>query len=159
MFRTPSSFGTILSFPEERPDATVSCPSILTERRSKFRYPMELGIRFRFLLGGSPVLSGAGRTLNLSAGGVLVVSQDIASHDEIGAGARVEISIGWPVLLEGRIPLQLFAIGQVVRREAIDFAATFHQHEFRTMRTASLRRARLGADLIPWPRGKIRVLD
>jgi hypothetical protein len=159
MFRTPSSFARILSFPEALHDATVSCPSILTERRSKSRYPMDLGVRFRLLFEGSPVLSGAGRTLNLSAGGVLIVSQDVASHDEIGAGTRVEISIGWPALLEGRIPLQLFTIGQVVRRGPIDFAVTFHLYEFRTMRTTSLRRARLGADLIPWPRGKIRVLD
>ena len=41
----------------------------------------------------------------------------------------------------------------------IDFAVTFHLYEFRTMRSASLPQARLGADVISWPLSKIRVLD
>ena len=150
-----TALGKILTFKEELPGGTGSYLPILVERRSKSRYPMDLSVRFRF--GFTGFLSGQGRTVNLSAGGLLVASRDVVLHDEITTGALLEISIEWPALLDGRIPLQLFAVGRVVRRGAIDFAATFDRYEFRTMRSLSLPRARLGVDVVPCPHGKLPV--
>jgi hypothetical protein len=126
------SFGRVVSFPEDRRDALDPHPPILPERRSNSRYPLDLSIRFR-LISRTSLLSGAGRTVNLSTGGLLVATQGAASCDEISAGGRLEISIAWPVLLDGRIPLQLFAVGRVVRRAETNFAVTFQHRQFRTM--------------------------
>lgn len=153
-----NSLGAILSLDEERHRATVSCLPILTDRRSKFRYPLVLGVRFHFRF-RELLLSRQGRTINLSAGGLLVASQDAALPDQITVGARLELNIEWPVLLDGRIPLQLFASGQVVRRRAIDFAVALDRHEFRTMRSASRPAAHSKAGVVPWPPSKNTILD
>jgi hypothetical protein len=120
------------------------------ERRSKLRYPLDLSVRFRPLSGKSP-FSGSGRAVNVSSGGLLVVSQHVASQRVIGVGEQVEMSIEWPSLLDGKIPLQLFAVGQVVRSRESIFAATFEGYQFRTVRSSNLPHARLGGDVVQWP--------
>jgi hypothetical protein len=62
-------------------------------------------------------------------------------------------------LLDGRIPLQLFAVGVVLRRGASDFAATFQRYQFRTMRRSKQPPARVGGEVIGWPPSKVNVLD
>ncbi len=142
-----TSLSSILSLPEERHRAAAPNAPIVTERRSKSRYPVDLVVRFRFRLRtGAFLLCGVGRTVNLSSGGLLVASQDLGSRDEFRAGGYVEFSIEWPVLLDGRIPLQLFGVGRVVRRGAFDFAAAFMQNQFRTLRRSSPLEGRLGGD-------------
>jgi hypothetical protein len=134
---TPATLlSSMLSFPGERHRAAISDTPIVTERRSKSRYLMDLGIRFRFRLrSGAFLLDGVGRTVNVSSGGLLVVSRDLVSS-EFREGGYVEFSIEWPVLLDGRIPLQLLGVGRVVRRGAVDFAATFVTNQFRTRRSS-----------------------
>jgi hypothetical protein len=106
--------------------------TIPADRRLKSRFELDLGVRFRLLAGSSGC--GAGRAVNVSSGGVLIVPQRGGSQDEIRVGAWVEISIEWPTLLDGRIPLQLFAVGRVVRYRASNFAAVFERYQFRTLR-------------------------
>jgi hypothetical protein len=140
-------------------ESQASSPPNLTERRSKSRYPMELGVRFRLRF-RKVLLSGEGRTVNLSARGLLITSQELASlQDEITAGARLEISIDWPVLLDGRTRLQLLARGRVVRRGEIDFAVIFDRHEFRTRRSVSAPAVHAGEGGIPWPLTDVTFLD
>ena len=79
----------------------------------------------------------------MSSGGVLVVTEHVVSQRDIRAGAKVEMSFEWPALLDGRIPLQLFAVGLVVRRRTSDFAAAFERYQFRTVRNSTLLHARL----------------
>jgi hypothetical protein len=102
-----------------------------SERRLRFRYSLDLSVRFRSRPGMS-LFSGTGRVVNVSSGGALVASELIGSRDEISMGERVEMSIEWPPLLDGRIPLQLFAVGRVLRRGASDFAVAFERYQFRT---------------------------
>ena len=140
-----TAFSRILSLPGEDLGATASTWPILSEQRLRFRYPLNLNVRFRSL-SETPIFSGVGRAVNLSSGGVLVVSQQVVSPHEFRIGARVEMSIEWPSLLDGRIPLQLLAVGRVVRRRVSDFAATFVRHEFRT-RISSPPRERSDSDI------------
>jgi len=105
--------------------------SLGAERRRKYRYPLDLSVRFRCPLGESRV-SGQGLAVNLSSGGVLV-----ASRHQLNVGAPVEMSIEWPLLLDGKTPLQLLAVGWVLRRGDYHFAATFDRYEFRTMKSSS----------------------
>jgi hypothetical protein len=120
----PSPFG-------KHPGAIISAWPVAEERRSTVRYPVELSVRFRALSQTSP-FSGVGRVVNASRGGVWVVSQD-----KIRLGAQLEMTLEWPFLLDGRIPLQLFATGRILRRGESGFAATIERYEFRTRRCSS----------------------
>ena len=67
----------------------------------------------------------------MSSGGVLVAYQD-----QVRTGARMELNIEWPSLLDGEVPLQLVAMGKVVRCEASSFAMALGRYQFRTTRRA-----------------------
>jgi hypothetical protein len=123
----------------------VSCLPVPAERRVKYRYALDLRVRFRSASAESS-FSGAGQVLNMSSGGILV-----ASKYQITVGALVEMRIEWPSLLNGKVSLQLFAVGRILRREKSGFAATFERHQFRTMKRSSQPEARLGGDVIQWP--------
>jgi len=146
----PPSSNKVLPFRGERHRATVLSWPIQAERRSKVRYPLYLGVRFRYFAEGS-LLFGVGRTVDVSSSGVLVTSPRIISPHEIRAGVDVEMSIEWPPLLDGRISLQLFAMGRVVRLEPFHFAASFERHELRTMKSSHQPPVPSGADVIKWP--------
>ena len=98
----------------------------MTERRSKVRFPLGFQVRYRILGEESPLWV-EGRALNMSSGGMLIGR----THD-LGVGEVVEVRIDWPLRLEGRIGLQLVAVGKVVRCGLADFAVLFSQHQFRT---------------------------
>jgi hypothetical protein len=97
-----------------------------TERRSRFRFPLELRVNYR-TLGRGNVCTGEGWVLNMSRGGILVFSQH-----EIGLGARLELSIEWPSLLYGQVPLRFVTQGKVVRSDPSSFAVVMARYEFRT---------------------------
>ena len=101
--------------------------TIPLERRSKTRYPITLNVRYR-TLGRYRRLTGMGRTMNLSSAGMLVVAEQ-----RLNVGARLEVNIEWPSLLDGVIPLQVTALGKVVRCVESGFALSFSQYQFRTM--------------------------
>ena len=101
--------------------------SISLERRSKIRYPVALNVRYR-TMGKTHRISGIGRTINMSSDGLL-----IATDQRTDVGARIELNIEWPSMLDGQIPLQLVATGKVVRCLAFGFAFSFTQYQFRTM--------------------------
>jgi hypothetical protein len=99
------------------------------ERRVRARYPVRLPARYR-TLDGRIELAGTGFTVNVSSGGLLLTCQH-----EIKPGARMEIQVDWPSLLESTIPLQLVTSGRVVRSEPTVFAVEFAGYQFRTMRS------------------------
>ncbi len=65
-------------------------------------------------------------TLNMSSSGILV--EDVHG---LSVGALVELRIGWPSRLEGRIGLQLVAVGKVVRCDPSSFAVLLRNYQFR----------------------------
>ena len=97
----------------------------LIERRSRLRFPLELRVRFRTLGHSSPV-AGLGWVVNMSSGGVLVAYQH-----EISVGTQLELNIDWPTRLDGRVPLNLVAVGAVVRSELFSFAVGLERYHFR----------------------------
>jgi hypothetical protein len=147
-----TSFAGVLADLEHNRAGIVRDRSIPAERRSKIRYSLDLTIRFRFLSASSG-FSGVGRTINLSSSGILVLYEHTAL-DEISAGAGLQMSIEWPSLLDDRIPLQLFAVGRIVRRGASTFAARFDRHQFRTMSVSRQPPAHLTDDAIKWRPGQ-----
>ena len=130
-----TSWAGILSDLKQDQAAMVSSSPIPADRRSKFRYPLQLAVRFRSMSERSPFW-GMGRTVNVSSGGVLVLLQHVAQQG-ISTGARIETSIDWPSLLDAKVPLQLVASGRVRRLGKSVFAATFERYQFRTMSSSS----------------------
>lgn len=64
----------------------------------------------------------------MSSAGLLV----LADH-RTEVGAKIELNIEWPSMLDGQVPLQLVAVGKVVRCLESGFALAFTQYQFRTL--------------------------
>ena len=98
------------------------------ERRCKTRFPFALDVRYR-TLSESPRLTGTGHTINMSRTGLL-----IKSEHELPVGARVEVTVEWPVPLDEQVGLQLVTVGRVGRSSGSNFVLLFRQYEFKTMK-------------------------
>lgn len=106
---------------------TASSHPLLIERRSRVRFPLELRVAYRTLAKRGNPCAGEGWVVNMSRGGVLV-----SSPHEILIGARMELSIEWPSLLHGQVPLRFITVGEVVRCDASSFAVMLARYQFRT---------------------------
>src|SRR5207237_1990983 len=80
-------------------------------RRLYRRYPIDLGIRCRVLRNNQII---SGKVCDISSGGVRFISSEILTP-----GKKVELSIDWPVLLDGACPLQLKFWGRIVRSDKL----------------------------------------
>jgi hypothetical protein len=93
------------------------------------RYPIALSVCFETNGTVRRRKSGAGITRNLSSRGIFIETKGGAPP-----GTQVKIIAEWPVLLEGTIPLQFVALGEVIRRDARGFAMRILRYEYRTRR-------------------------
>ena len=97
------------------------------ERRRSSRFPIEREVRYKTLNQRSEILSGSGKTLNISSSGVLFT----ADH-ELPIGTRLEVLISWPAQLNEKCLLNLVARGRVTRHLRGQVALQIQQYEFRT---------------------------
>jgi hypothetical protein len=107
---------------------------VLTEQRSRQRYPIELEVEYRLLAKGRSEQVGSGKTRNISSGGIL--------FDALGsrpATGSIEVLLSWPFLLEGVCPLKLVMKGQIVRSDVRGVAIQYNYHEFRTAGSRTLK--------------------
>ena len=102
-----------------------------TERRRSSRFPIEREIRYKTLNQRTELLTGSGKTLNISSSGVLFTSD----HD-LPVGTRLEVSISWPAQLNEKCLLNLVARGRVTRQNKGQLALQIQQYEFRTQSSA-----------------------
>jgi hypothetical protein len=100
---------------------------IREDRREDRRYPIELELRYKVMARSRDPLQGQGRTLNMSSGGIL-----FGGDQSLPTGAFIEVSINWPVLLQGSCPLSLLVVGRVVRSENNRVAVRMKRYEFMT---------------------------
>jgi hypothetical protein len=113
--------------PSER---RVRLPKSLTqERRACRRYPLALEVRYTQSHRGGLPETGSGRIIDLSSSGLRFTAER-----PLLAGLRLDVSIDWPVLLDGGVQLQLIATGVVVWTNGTETALRIHRHEFRTGR-------------------------
>jgi hypothetical protein len=96
------------------------------ERRAKWRYPLQLNVRYQ-TLGMAEPIAGVGKTVNVSSGGVF-----LNGGSTICERTRIRVVFEWPSLLNGTTPLQLVTIGLVVRRQGSGLAIAFDGYQFRT---------------------------
>ena len=95
-------------------------------RRTNKRYALDLVVTYRTLKGW-PVTTGSGRTINMSSSGIA-----FSTADHLNIGTAIELSIGWPVLLNQNCLLKLVIEGHVVRSSNDSAAIIFKRHQFRT---------------------------
>jgi PilZ domain-containing protein len=82
------------------------------ERRHTDRFPIERELRYRTINKRGREEAGAGKTINMSSSGVLLISE----HTLV-PGRRVEFSVSWPAQLNDKCALKLVARGRVIRFE------------------------------------------
>ena len=121
----------------------VGRPRFQEKRKSK-RFPVQQGIQYRVIDHWDGKLTGAGLTLDMSGSGIRFSIQD-----GIPLGRIVEVSVDWPVRLDGTCPLKVIVVGRVVRSEPSWAALSILQYEFRTKGSGLGQRAarpQAGAD-------------
>jgi|HubBroStandDraft_1064217.scaffolds.fasta_scaffold01623_4 hypothetical protein len=106
-------------------------PKRAPERRQNVRFPIALPVRYSLAKSG-----GWGRTVNIGSGGAL-----LTVGQPIRIGQRIELCIGWPVLLHEKVHLTLVAAGVIVRAEEGRAAVRFERCSFRTASSAFRRQA------------------
>jgi hypothetical protein len=97
------------------------------ERRIKRRFHIEEDVRYKMLYGQRLAETGAGKTMNISSGGVWFTTEAMLT-----SGMPIEISMTWPVLLNDSCPMKLMIYGCVVRSNDKTAAVAIERYEFRT---------------------------
>lgn len=97
------------------------------DRRTSHRLPIERDVRYKVLSGRNVTLTGTGKTLNISSGGVLFTTEE-----PLPKGERIELSVSWPAQLNDNLPLKLVAMGRLVRVDGNQAAITIERYEFKT---------------------------
>ena len=106
------------------------------ERRSRIRFPIELGAHY--MVDGRNDISGTGQTMNIGSNGVLITS----AH-EVSPDTAIRVVIEWPVLLGGVFPIALHIHGRVVRPDHGLVAVQISRHEFRSLAACSTTTGRV----------------
>src|SRR3954449_12571825 len=97
------------------------------ERRTKRRFQIDQEVRYKMLYGQRIAETGAGRTMNISSGGVWFSTENMLT-----SGMPVELSMSWPVLLNDSCPMKLMIYGCVIRSNDRGAAVAIERYEFRT---------------------------
>ena len=89
------------------------------------RYPLELDLEFRIIDADKVVSKGAGKTENISSGGVLFHAVNGVPH-----GPHVELSVRWPAVLGNTPFLDLRIVGRLVRNDSKGVALRMTRYHF-----------------------------
>ena len=98
----------------------------LADRRRTDRFPIEEDVKYKSTK-GKETLAGCGKTLNIASNSVLFTTEQ-----PLSVGRKVEVSINWPVLLDGGCLLKFVASGTVIRSEGDRAVIRIDRYEFRT---------------------------
>jgi c-di-GMP-binding flagellar brake protein YcgR len=104
------------------------------ERRTKKRFQIEQDVKYKMLYGQRIAETGAGKTMNISSGGVFFTTENVLT-----AGMPVELSMSWPVLLHDSCPMKLMIYGCVIRSSERGAAVAIERYEFRTQGSRSFQ--------------------
>ena len=117
-------------------ETVPGCASARTlpwERRSHQRYPLTLDVEYKLLERKRVQRKGLGRTINISARGVLFGTSDLLPIlIDLLSSDSVQLLINWPFLLDGSIPLKLLMYGKIVRVASNRIAVRVTGHTFHT---------------------------
>ena len=100
-----------------------------SDSRSSVRVPIDLEVRYRVVRRRRSVEIGSGRTIDMSSSGL-----SFTADTPLSIGQTLDVSIDWPVLLDGGVQLQIVVSGVVVRTTGAVTAIRIERHDFRTRR-------------------------
>jgi hypothetical protein len=100
---------------------------VAAERRARLRFAVELDLRYKVTWRQQVLHEGSGKTCDFSRNGVF-----FHANHALPKGLAVELSIDWPVLLDGVCPLQLRISGKVLRSSEAGTAVKIMRHCFCT---------------------------
>jgi hypothetical protein len=112
------------------------------ERRTKRRFEIAQDVRYKMLYGQRIAETGSGKTLNISSGGVWFSTENVLT-----VGMPIEVSMGWPVLLNDSCPMKLMIYGCVIRSSEKGAAVVIERYEFRTQGSRSLHQPVVSASM------------
>jgi hypothetical protein len=98
-------------------------------RRSKQRFSIDFPLSYKIMKNYLVIGTGTGTTVDMSSSGL-----SFRANENFKIGAYVELSVSWPVLLNGDCPMKLVVEGRVVRSDGQSTAIQMERHEFRTQR-------------------------
>ena len=96
-------------------------------RRTKQRFAIDRLMTYKVVKNYLVTGTGTGTTVDMSSGGI-----SFSSKDTFRIGTHIELSVSWPVLLNGDCPMKLVIEGRVVRSADSLTAIRMDRHEFRT---------------------------
>ena len=96
------------------------------DRRCAIRIPIEQDVRYKVSTRNT-VTVGYGKAVNMSSNGLL-----FSTEKPLAVGAKLEVAVNWPALLDNKCPLKLVTTGRVVRSESGLAAIEIERYEFRT---------------------------
>jgi hypothetical protein len=96
------------------------------ERRTAWRYPLQLALHYRLRKKDRLVGEGLGKTVNISNKGLLLA----LSGQACPRGAVAELSIHWPVEHEPSVRQWLNVVGVVLRSDEQGVAVRIARHDF-----------------------------
>lgn len=97
------------------------------ERRRSRRFPVAAEVHWHPANLRNHDSTEFGETINMSSSGVLFTT----SHP-LAVGSLIELSVSWPVALNGHCGLKLVVQGRIARSEARTAALHIERYEFRT---------------------------
>jgi c-di-GMP-binding flagellar brake protein YcgR len=99
----------------------------MADRRGNSRFPVREEVRYRVLNAKKLNVTGVGKTLNISSGGIL-----FSTEEKLPMGKLVEVAVNWPARLGGSCALKFVVVGRIVRAEADKAAVRIERYEFKT---------------------------
>ena len=102
-----------------------------SESRAQIRFPLQLELRYSVADPSGSIENGSGRTIDISSVGL-----SFTAERPLAMGQMIDLSIDWPVRLDGDVQLQLVVSGVVVRTSGTVTGLRIGRHEFRTRRAA-----------------------
>ena len=116
-------------------------------------YPVTLDLEYRVISARQNSIRAYGKTAWIS-------SQQLTftGDQAVKTGDRMEVSVFWPVKLEGRIKLQLVVRGRAVGVSANRITMSIKKHEFRTLAIGRLETSASSAEPALVPAGSGNLL-
>lgn len=141
-YKTPSPRYVLIGLNQSTTDADVHqvqgvisdansvderCGAVIKERRNSTRFPIRCELQFKTSSKRYAIVTGTGRTVNMSSSGLL-----FESNSGPAVGTLIELAIEWPVALNEECLLRLIAKGRIVRQDNRQFAVKVLRYEFKT---------------------------
>jgi PilZ domain len=102
------------------------------DRRSKLRFAINRELRYTLLENDKIIATGRSETIDMSSGGIAFRTATNPKAMIPQKGQYIELSIGWPALLDDSCPMRLVVYGRVARCSDSAVACTVEKWEFRT---------------------------